>query len=221
MANYRKRSGRWQVRISNVGQPAISKTFDTKVDAELWARSMQRDIDLGGYKPKAVVKLTVAELIDHYLKQVVPKFRGANTEVYRLETIRKALGRIALASLTPAHIARFRDQRLQSVSPSTVVRELQSLSAMLNYGRKEMSLQIGNSVELVRKPKPNRARDRRLHPNEEKRLLAVLSSGGQQSNGQWRSGTRNPWIRQIVEFALETAMRRSELLAMVWHHFLM
>ena len=216
MATFRKRSGRWQVRVTNVGQPTLSKTFDTKAEADRWARSVQRDFDLGSIKTNVPVEITVSELVTTYLEQVVPRLRGAHTEVHRLNTIRKMLGGLSLRILTPAHVAQFRDHRMKKVSPSTVIRELQSLSAMLNYGRKEMSLQMANCVELVRKPKPNRARDRRLLPDEERQLLDVLASGGQHSNGQWRSGTRNPWIRPLVEFALETAMRRTEILTMEW-----
>jgi integrase len=216
MATFRKRAGRWQARVSNIGQSTVSKTFDTKTDAERWARSLQRDIDLGDYKPATLVVMAVNELVLIYLDKVVPRLRGAHTERYRLATISRMLGPINLAALTSTDIAKFRDRRLKEVSPSTVVRELQSLSAMLNYARREMTLQVSNPVDLVRKPTPNRARDRRLHPDEEAQLLLVLTSGGHEPNGQWRRGTRNPWIRPIVELALETAMRRSELLTLDW-----
>jgi integrase len=216
MATFRKRSGRWQVRVSNTGQPTVSKTFDTKADAERWARSLQRDIDLGNYKVEAVVEMTVAELIRVYSKQVVPTFRSAHTERYRLATIDNKLGPTALASLSPIHVARFRDTRLKEVSPSTVVRELQTLSAMLNYARREMALHILNPVDSVRKPTPNKARSRRLHADEEVKLLQVLAAGGHHDDGRWRPGTRNPWIKPLVELALETAMRRGELLKLTW-----
>jgi integrase len=216
MATFRKRSGRWQARVSNSGQPTVTKTFDTKSDAERWARSLQRDIDLGSYKPAVKVKMTVTELIQIYSRDVVPRFRSAHTEYYRLATIRLKLGAVDLDALSPAHISKFRDDRLKVVTPSTVVRELQSLSAMLNYARRELALSILNSVASVRKPSPNKARNRRVLPDEEARLMEVLAGGGRQANGRWSKGTRNPWIRPLVELALETAMRRTELLTLQW-----
>lgn len=34
MATFRKRAGRWQARVSNIGQSTVSKTFDTKTPSQ-------------------------------------------------------------------------------------------------------------------------------------------------------------------------------------------
>lgn len=39
----------WMAQVRRKGRPTVSKTFQTKADAEKWARAIEREIDLGGY----------------------------------------------------------------------------------------------------------------------------------------------------------------------------
>ncbi|MCA9250980.1 MAG: site-specific integrase [Phycisphaerales bacterium] len=77
---------------------------------------------------------------------------------------------------------------------------------------------VQNPVLLMRRPAPARARNRRLVGGEEARLLNALDSGGQDAKGRFLPGTRNPWIKPIVQLMIETAMRRGEILGMCWEH---
>ncbi|MHB8387596.1 MAG: site-specific integrase [Metallibacterium sp.] len=81
----------------------------------------------------------------------------------------------------------------------------------------------GNPVASVRRPAAVRARDRRLEAGEEARLLEALGDRagtvkGAKRSGGYRVGTRNPWMRPLVLFAIETAMRQGELLALRWEN---
>ncbi len=217
MASFRKRSGRWQARIPRRGFEPIVKTFDLKSDAERWAIAVQRELDLGEYSPKTDSEnITVSELIDRYLRDVVPLFRGADREKYTLNNLRSQLGKLSLKGLTPMAVAAYRDTRARLVSSSTVLREINSLSAMLNHAKKEWGMAITNPVGDVRKPKPNQARNRRLEGDEEARRMEALEPMGRRANGQLLGGTRNHWIKPMVKLALATAMRRGELLALEW-----
>ena len=60
----------------------------------------------------------------------------------------------------------------------------------------------GNPVNQVRKPKEPKGRDRRLEAGEEELILAELTS--------------TPLVQSIVSLAIETAMRRSELVGIQW-----
>jgi hypothetical protein len=57
------------------------------------------------------------------------------------------------------------------VSGSTVNRELDLPSHVINVARKEWGIHIDNPIAMIRRPKENRARIRRLSPAEEKALL--------------------------------------------------
>lgn len=219
MATIRQRGNKWHVQIRRLGFAPISKSFLSKQDAEKWARAIEREQDMGAYVCRTEAEnTTLSKLTERYKQEVVPRFRGAHTEEGRLANLANAMGKLSLTAITPLIVANYRDERLKSVSPSTVLRELQTLSAMLNHARREWGIPISNAVEAIRRPSPNRARDRRLEPDEESRLMEAFESKGRNEKGQLMAGTRNPWIKPIVLLALETAMRRGELLSLRWQN---
>lgn len=216
-------SGLWRVRITRKGFPTQSKSFIRKDDAEAWARKTESDLDRGQWTDRARAEATTLHaLIDEYAREVVPLKRGAAVELLRLRTLqRAAISRYSLAAISPAVVARWRDERLASgVKGATVNRELNLLSAALNWGIRERMIALpGNPVAAVRRPALGRARDRRLEPGEEARLFDALGDRagavkGTKRAGAYRVGTRNPWIRPLVLLAIETAMRQGELLSL-------
>ncbi|WP_147653685.1 tyrosine-type recombinase/integrase [Vulcaniibacterium gelatinicum] len=216
-------SGRWQARVRKIGGRAVSRTFARRADAEAWARSVELEVERGSYVDRrAAERITLAELLAAYWRAVSSRHKGAPVERYRLARIAEDLGALRLTALTPATVAEWRDARLRCVSPGTVARELGILGAVLSWARRERTLPIPeNPVSAIRKPSPPRGRERRLEPGEEARLMAALEdrpapSGGAKRNGRYRVGTRSPWMRPLVQFALETAMRQGEMLALRW-----
>jgi hypothetical protein len=47
MATLRNRTGKWQARVVRKGHAPLTKTFQTKQDAERWARQVESDMDKG------------------------------------------------------------------------------------------------------------------------------------------------------------------------------
>ena len=48
MATIRKRGDlQWEVRVRRKGWPVTCKTFNTKLDAEKWARDVENEMDRG------------------------------------------------------------------------------------------------------------------------------------------------------------------------------
>ena len=208
MASFRQRSNKWQARVKRDGFPDQVKTFEVKADAERWARSVESEMDRGSFSsPVTAQKTNLGELIERYVLEVLPRMRGAKEDAIRLKALcRRSICKCSVSALTPAKIANFRDERLAEVAPGTVVRELSYLSSIINHGRREWGLNVANPVALVRKPTQPKGRDRVLTPDERARLLAELQP----------TGRRNVWMPPLVVIALETAMRRSELLALRW-----
>jgi integrase len=99
-----------------------------------------------------------------------------------------------------------------------VNRELTLLSQVISVASKEWGIYVEtNPVSQIRRPKENRARCRRLHGDEEQRLLAELAPTQRSEGGAYQAGgCRNKYVRPVVILAIETAMRRSELLSMRW-----
>lgn len=215
-------NGRWQVRIRRRGQPAISRAFNTKANAEAWARKVESEQERGVWRDTSTAEtVTVAGLLEEYSKAVTHK---ANTMPYLLKRLADDLGRYSLAALTPAVLVAWRDRRLQSVAPATVQRELSALGGALTWAIKDKLIVLpSNPVSSIRRPPSSRARDRRLEAGEEQRLFDALENRagdvqGTRRAGAYRIGTRNPWMRPLVLFAIETAMRQGELLVLTWEH---
>jgi integrase len=208
MASIRQHGNGWQSRVRRKGLPDLSKCFNTKNEAERWARAVQVAIDRGIYlDPSEASKTTLHDLISRYVAEILPTKKGYADDLYRLRAIqRKAIAKTTLARLSAVDIARYRDERLGQVAPNTVIRELAYLSSVINHARREWGISINNPVQTVRKPPMPRGRDRLITEAEETVLLKELEANGR----------RNLWMRPLVSLALETAMRRGELLSLNW-----
>jgi hypothetical protein len=47
MATFSQRSGRWQVKVNRKGFPTQYKSFATKAEGQVWARSVETSMDDG------------------------------------------------------------------------------------------------------------------------------------------------------------------------------
>ena len=118
---------------------------------------------------------------------------------------RDPLAHCTLAKLSSSAIATYRDARLQEVAPATVVRELSLMQTALETATREWGIPLPrNPVAIIRRPIVRNERKRRLHGDEEARLLAAAKAA------------RSDWITPVIVIAIETGMRRSELLALTW-----
>jgi integrase len=68
---------------------------------------------------------------------------------------------------------------------------------------------------MIRRPPESRGRNRRLVAGEEQRLLDALVTPPKDELGRL-TGPSNKWMLPLVIFAIETAMRRSEILSLCW-----
>lgn len=210
MASIRFRSNKWQARVSRKGQQALVKTFHSKEDAQKWARSIEVQWDKGSFTNQSLAeRTTFKELIERYMAEVTPTLRGAKPDLIRLAAIsRKPITKLNLLALTPQRISEYRDQRLKEVAPATVIRELAYFSSIINHARREWDINISNPVLMVKKPSGPQGRSRTLDGAELEKLLEQLKPIGRKSI----------WMAPLVQLAIETAMRRGELLSLRWEH---
>jgi len=210
MATIRKRSNAWQAVIRRKGYPDSVKTFQTKVEANQWARSVESEMDKGQFLSRSLAeKTTFGDVIRRYMVAITPSKRGRTEETIRLTaTLRHQFTKLSMVNLTPETIAAFRDERLMTCRANTVIRDLSVLSAIINHARREWGIAIQNPVEMIRKPTMPPGRDRVLSHDEETVLLDQLMP----------TGRRNPLMRPMVILAIESAMRRGEILGIDWRH---
>lgn len=210
MATFRNRSGKWQARVQVKGHAALSKTFINKIDAERWAKQIEVEMQKGSYTNLILAeRTTFAEIIERYISEVLPTMRGGSADLIRLKALaRRPIAKLNMVSLTPQKIAQHRDERLKEVAPATVIRELSYFSSIISYARKEWGININNPVALVARPRGPQGRSRILDDMEITRLLDALNP----------TGRKSIWMQPLVKLALETAMRRSELLGLRWEN---
>lgn len=209
MASIRKRGDRqWEARIRRRGYPVQCRTFETKARADGWARAVEADMDRGAWVDRSEAdNNTLGDLLERYRDEVAPGHRGGQSEIYRINAILgHPIAKRVVSTLHAKDFADWRDDRLEDVSPASVVRELGIMRRVLDLARKEWGVHIvENPVSLVSRPRGyDVERARRLLPGEERDLLDAAS----------RSRARD--LEPIIRLALETAMRRGEILALRW-----
>lgn len=221
MATFQQREGgRWQAKIRRDGYPVQSRTFARKADAEAWARQTESEIDRGVFVSRAEAEsTTLREALERYEREVTPRKKGAEVEKYRIRVLlAMPLARRTLAGMRGAEAAKMRDDELaRGLAPSTVVKLLALLSHLYEIARKEWGIEVDNPVRKISKPKVDNARERRLSAEEARYLFAALDDPGDAVKARC-STRRNGWTPKIARFAIETAMRQGEILALDWEH---
>ncbi|VWC10224.1 putative plasmid recombinase [Burkholderia lata] len=227
MPTIRKRGDfQFQAIVRRQGFPPHSKTFTTRKDAEAWAARIESEMLAGSFSDLTEANRTsFGDLLARYGREISPQKKGGALEQLRIQKLlADPIAQLKVSALSGVTLAHYRDRRLsgsstqKAVSGSTVNRELTLLSHVISVASKEWGIHIPvNPVSMIRRPKENRARSRRLSHEEEQRLLAELAPSPRDESGRFeRGGSRNDWVRPIVIIAVETAMRRSEILSLRW-----
>jgi integrase len=210
MATIRKRGQRWHVQVRRKGWGSVTRSFLRKADAKTWAREVELEADRRGLPAdrKVLERLTLADVLCRYREEVVPRKRGAANETLAINAfLRHELASAPIAELRPADVAAYRDERLRTVKPTSFSRELDILRHALEVARKDWSLPlVANPFAAISKPKKADARSRRLQQGEWARLEEACRQ------------CRSPYLLLMVELAVETGMRRGEMLKAQWQH---
>ena len=208
MATIRKRHNNYQVQIRRKDALPFSKTFATKKEATSWIKAIKEHSQHDTAIPVLQPSLTLQDLIERYLKEVVVHKRSCTIEQYILRAcLRQAWVRCSVHSLRSSTFAQYRDERLRSVKPATISRELGLLSHVFTIAMTEWNLPLtDNPLQNVRRPTICNARDRRLTKQEETILFQKVQTCSVE------------YMYPILVLALETAMRQGEILSMQWSH---
>lgn len=209
MATIRKLRGRWQAQVRRRGMKPRAKSFDSKAEAEKWARELESQVDRFGAAPdtKILETTTLGDLLKRYKLEVSPTKRGCVQEIQRIDVLeRHEIAHRTLVGLSQPDIASFRDERLSSVAPSTAVREMAILSHVIEVAMRDWGFPLSrNVVKLVRRPIIRNERKRRLEGDEEQRLLDGCDGG------------KIAFMKTLLIVAIETGMRRGEILGLKWN----
>lgn len=210
----------WQAKVRRKGEAAQSKTFARQVDAEKWARDIENKMDRGIFVDrKEAEKTTLHMALERYKREITPGKKGKTQEGYRISALlENPLAVRTMANIRSTDMAAYRDAELaRGLASSTVMKSLALLSHLFETASKEWGIEVDNPVKKISKPKIENARSRRLCADEWSYLLAALDDPGDAvkvADGD----RRNEWTPKIVRWAVETAMRQGEILALEWQH---
>jgi integrase len=200
----------------------MSRTFSTLEEAIQWADAIEKRMAAGAPSVDGVITLNtpVRDIVARYMREVSPTKRGAQPEVSRLGNLleRFTIFDKTLGEFGPEDIKVIRDARLAGskhyckVSNLTVIREMGNLSGVFTHAISEWSAPLKeNPVHLITKPKAPRGRNVRISDDETAAILAWADfTPGEQPDNARR------WVAFGYLLAIESAMRRGELLGIRW-----
>ncbi|MDP7053572.1 MAG: tyrosine-type recombinase/integrase, partial [Alphaproteobacteria bacterium] len=166
---------------------------------------MEAQFDQGELQQLRTKDVVLHDLIDRYRREITPAKKGRDQEGGRLARLmRDPIASFTVQKLTAHELARFRDRRIKD-GIRTCQYDLFLIRHILEIARKEWNLGLAvNPVDQIRKPNGLKPRNRRLEESEYRRI--------EESMGQ----TRVPYLWPLINLAIETAMRRGELLSLQW-----
>jgi len=204
---------KFRVKVRLHGYPVQTATFDRLTDARKWIQLTESSIIEGRhFKTSEAKRHTLAQLVDRYIKDILPKkIKSAPFQQKQLLWWKSEIGSYTLSDVTPALLAECRDTLLRGQthykrnrSPSTVNRYMAALSHSFTIAMKEWGWVDDNPFRKVSKNKEARGRVRFLSDDERVRLLQVCKE------------SKSPYLYTIVVLALSTGARKMELLTLKW-----
>lgn len=208
MASYYKLpSGRWRAQIALRGV-RLSSTFATKTAAQSWAKTEEAAI-LDG-KADRWPRKTLGDALDRYEREVTPSKGAAKFERIAFGLLRRehpSLCAKLLHQIAPSDLAQWRDERLQFVSGSTVVRYAALLRNVWTVAAKEWGWTPEPSPwRSVKLPAHNRPRERINGWREIRAVLRRLNYLTGRPPQTMMEQVAYAWL-----IALRTGMRASEV----------
>lgn len=199
-------TGKWQGIVRKKGHKTRTKVFSKKTLAERWERQTLDEIEKQIITPVAD-RILVTELVEKYEREFMAERGRRDPEMYHLQVIKNKLGEIVISQLTATMIIDYVKDRLKTVTSGTIRKEIGKFSVIIDtaiaLGEIDLPANpIHTAKSIMQKHKilkPGNKRDRRF-TDEELTALYKTKHG------------------RLFEFAVETAMRRSEILNMKPHH---
>lgn len=205
MATFRKRKGKWNVRIRSNHHRTISKTFIQKEDAIKYARETESKIQRGVLEDlEQASRITLKQLLQQYKQEETSKKRQGESEAYKIDKLCKhPISDRRLSRLTVLSIKKFRDEWCLTHNPSTVNKYLTLISVSVKYARQTLAIYMPhNPCDYVKRLKEPEFASDVITEEEEQRLLSNAPR------------SKASWIGLSVMLGIDCGLRRGEILSL-------
>ncbi|WP_028587468.1 integrase [Desulfocurvus vexinensis] len=194
----------FRVKIKRKGFPPQSKTFEAYDDAVKWAREVESEIDRGVFVSRREAESTT-------LQEALERFELEYLDNYKTpRKVRSRIRQITNRPISSKHLAAIRGKDLaehirlrqdEGAGAQTITHEINLISRIYGIASTDWGMEsLHNPAKRVNKPKLPPGRSRRLEVKEEEQLLQAADER----------------LKPVILFALETAMRRSEIAELSW-----
>jgi integrase len=203
-----KKGYRAQVYVHGTRDSAVLRT---KREAETWAAARETELRNEEQKPNEK-KFTLGDALRRYATEVSPTKRGARWEQIRLAAFERTLPiDTAIGNVTTEALGAWRDERLRTVSPGSVLREINIIASVFETAIREWGWLTVNPVRNMRKPRQPDHRDVIIKWGQIKTMLRSFG---------YRPRARIATISQCAALAfmvaLRTGMRAGEICNLLW-----
>jgi len=148
----------------------------------------------------------LVDLLKRYLEEITPTKKGEKAETYRIKRLMAfPISRTPVRLLNREVLTDFLAvERKQGKSENDLRKYLMLISGVFTVAVKRWGMRLDNPVKYVQVPSNGEARKRRLELDEYEYLIPALAK------------CRCSYTAPLVVFAIETACRRGEALALEW-----
>ena len=174
-------------------------------DAKRWGNETELKIRR---EDAGIVKIKFPSFRDislRYLNEVSIHKKCYRDERYTINSFgEESWSEYPINKITPLIIGKYRDKQREVVKDATINRKLDVISTIYTTCKKEWGYPVINPVLSIRRPKMPEVRTRRLSERE----INLLLKGNRTSET----------LRTIIDLALETGMRQSEIIRIYPEH---
>ena len=208
MSSIQKRGLTFRVRITRQGKSTLSGTFYSRNEALQWAKDIEAKLYLGIYEeitPKIAKNISFREAAQHYLKTHSIHKKIVRCETSRLKILIERWGDIPVEQINKAAILELRDDLLSlGRSGETINHYFNTLSKLFQMLVGDWDLVIANPIKGIKRMPPSQGRSKRVTSDIEKILLNSCDA------------ISLSLLCSIIKFAIQTGMRRGEIMGLTW-----
>ena len=210
MASIQKRNSSFRVRITRQGKSTLCATFYSRLEAVQWAKQTEAQLRLGLYEESVTPIMTNHEVLfeeaaNHYMKTHTIHKKIIRCETSRLQILIKRWGNLPVSKIDKSSVITLRDDLLKmGRSGETINHYFNTISKLFQMLNGEWELRIPNPINGIKRMPSSKGRRKRVNLELESRLLYGCDK------------LSLPLLRSIIQFALQTGMRRGELMGLTW-----